>query len=473
MGSLLNRIPALLLLQTTLIFLFAREYGLAFTPAILLGELFLAGEILAGENQWDRRKIYFSLILCVLTFFMPFFVSTRLHYQKIAPQKVSGEFIVAERRLWGNGEILRLKDRNGNFWTADVCGGLENAREGERYFLEARAVPFNDREERSSFSSEKFWRSRGVGGQLRNIRGVKHLSDAFSFYTIRQIVRDRISHLPQNCRVLVSAILLGDRDPNLREDFRRWGISHILAVSGWHVGLVAMLGCLIFGPGRLGLILCSILLWGYCFLSGASVSALRASLMLQVGMIGLFTGRKARSLNSIGIAGIIMIVWNPWVAFDLGWQLSVLSAAVVSALMYYKTIAALSLTSPLLWFITSPFVAPLAGGIFYSSLPINAMASVFFSFILGFVLLASLPTLVGVNGFYFSLPAELLLRAWAIVADQWVDWLPRALPVNFFPAWLCGAVFFFLIAGALKLRLLRCVVLAVIGSCAAVIVTML
>ncbi len=469
MGSLLNRIPALLLLQTTLIFLFAREGGFAFLPAILLGEFFLAGEVLVGESRWDGRKIFFCLTLCALAFVLPFIVSRRLIHEKIAPQKISGEFVVAERRLMSRGELLRLRDKNGNFWTADVRGGLMDAREGDRYFLEARTAPFSH----DVSSSNKFWMARGVSGWLRSIRGIKRLPNTFSFYTIRQILRDRISYLPQNCRVLVSAILLGDRDPNLREDFRRWGISHILAVSGWHVGLVAMFGCLIFGSGSIGLILCSILLWGYCFLSGASVSALRASLMLQVGIIGLLTGRKARSLNSIGIAGLIMIIWNPWVAFDLGWQLSVLSAAVASALMYYKTIAALSLTSPLLWFITSPFVAPLAGGIFFSSLPINAMASVFFSFILGFVLLSSLPTLVGFNGFYFSLPAELLLRAWAVVADQWVEWLPRALPVNFFPAWICGAVFFFLIAGALKLRPLRCVVLAVIGACAAMIVTML
>ncbi len=473
MGSLLNRIPALLLLQTTLIFLFARENSLAFLPAILLGELFLAGEILAGENRWDTRKIIFSFVICGLALILPFIVSWRLRHDRVVPQKISGDFVVAERRIWGRGEILRLKDGNGNFWTVDAQGELRNAHEGECYFLEARVVPFSIGEWHGSFDQEKFWRSRGVSGQLRNIRGIKRLPDTFSFYTIRQILRNRISNLPENCRALVSAILLGDRDPNLREDFRRWGLSHILAVSGWHVGLVAMLGCFIFGSGRLGLILCSLLLWGYCFLSGASVSALRASLMLQVGMIGLFAGRKAVSLNSIGIAGLVMIIWNPWVAFDLGWQLSVLSAAVASALMYYKTIAVLFLTSPMLWFITSPFVAPLAGGIFFSSLPINAMASVFFSFILGFVLLASLPTLFGFNGFYFSLPAEILLRAWSVVADQWVEWLPRALPVNFFPVWLCGAVFFFLIAGALKLRPLRCVVLAVIGACAAVMVTLL
>ncbi len=254
----------------------------------------------------------------------------------------------------------------------------------------------------------------------------------------------------------------------LREDYRRWGISHILAVSGWHVGLAVAAGCLLFGAGRRSVLLCSALLWGYCLLSGAAASALRASLMIQTAMIGLLQGDRANALNSIGVAGIVMLLWNPWTFYDLGWQLSMLAAVVVTALNGCGRDFCALLVCPALWAVSSPIAAPMSGGIFFSALPINMMASAFFAFILCFVLLSAMPSLLGLSAQYFSLPAELLLRFWAKVADQWVEWLPAALPVNSFPLWFCGGLLFFIVSAALKFSIKRRLVLTVIGClCAA------
>ncbi len=405
MNSLLNQIPALLLLQSALIFLFAYDRGFPLWLSVLIPEMILVGEILLGESRWERRKLCFAVLLTGLAFVLPFVFLRRMTDEKTLPREVSGNFIVAERRSWGDGELLRLKDRDGNGWIVRAKEKLDKAREGERYALEARVVPFpRDEERNGSFSPRRYWHSRGVLGELRNLKKVGRLKDSFSFYALRQRLRDRIARLPENSRALVAAVLLGDRDANLREDFRRWGMSHFLAVSGWHVGLALMLGCFLFGSKRRGLPLCSLLLWGYCFLSGASMSALRAALMTQIGIIGLYTGGRARALNSVGAAGLVMLLWNPWTAFDVGWQLSVLSAAAVTALVRCARTLGVILAAPLLWFLTSPLAAPLARGIYFSSLPLNAMASILFAFLLGFVLLGSLPTLSALNRYYFSLP---------------------------------------------------------------------
>ncbi|MGI6075761.1 MAG: ComEC/Rec2 family competence protein [Pyramidobacter sp.] len=468
MDSLLNRIPSLLLFVGTAAAVYLRGAGLPMGLAVFAAFLIVAAQICVGEEKWDLFKFQILLILMALTGLFSWNVSARLARPADLPSAVSGIFTVAERRVVAENSLLLLKDERGRTWLADADGDLEEAREGDRCALEASVAPLRESSLRSTFSPLKYWRSRSVSGQLRRIKAVRPLKPAFSLHTLRQALRERIDRLPPQSRALTAAVLLGDRDANLREDYRRWGISHILAVSGWHVGLAVAAGCLLFGAGRRSVLLCSALLWGYCLLSGAAASALRASLMIQTAMIGLLQGDRANALNSIGVAGIVMLLWNPWTFYDLGWQLSMLAAVVVTALNGCGRDFCALLVCPALWAVSSPIAAPMSGGIFFSALPINMMASAFFAFILCFVLLSAMPSLLGLSAQYFSLPAELLLRFWAKVADQWVEWLPAALPVNSFPLWFCGGLLFFIVSAALKFSIKRRLVLTVIGClCAA------
>ena len=154
-----------------------------------------------------------------------------------------------------------------------------------------------------------------------------------------------------------------------------------------------------------------------------------------------------------------MLILNPKVCYDLGWQLSVLAAIAAVGLQKMKSAWMFLLTSPLMWIISSPLISPLSGGIYLSSLPINIMASALFSFIMAVVLLFSLPFLLGIQFSFLPRCAESIFNIWALTSDQWVKWLPQALPVVFFPVWFCGGMIAWLTASALKVSRWRAALL--------------
>lgn len=463
MSFLLSTAPAFAVFEFCLAAVFLRDKGLPLSVSLCASFLIFCVQLLIAESRWNRRKLIFSAALALISVLISTRLFAELEEDPLLPKNLDAECVVAERRKWGDSGILRLKDSLGSEWIMREPKDAQSLHEGDRIRVRASVFPLKKESERNSFNPLRYWRARGVHGELQP-SSITLLSKEFSFHCLRQRLRERIALLPPKSAALTAAVLLGDREENLAEDHRRWGTNHILAVSGWHVGIVVALGGVIWGSGRKALIANSLLLWGYCFLSGASMSALRAACMLQFSMGALWYGRGGHLANSLSVAVLAMLVYNPWAAFDIGWQLSVLAVFALIGLSSFGTTASACLTSPLIWFTASPITAPLAGGLSISALPINIMASVCFTFILGVVLLASLPTLIGFSGNSFSSASEFLLTLWGQVADQWVEWLPRAYPVHFFPSWLCAAVFFLCVGRSLRLSLFRSFLMSLLGA---------
>ena len=464
MSSLLNNAPALLVLEALVLAVMCRGVGLSLFLSVAFSKLIVLAQIFIAEGRWSARRVLFVLFLCALCAFGAVSVTERLETREALPPSILDDFTVLERRRWGETHLLVLQDARGANWISVAKGALSGGDEGDRFRISAAVRALRENSARSSFSPYRYWKARGVQGELRDLREIRLLSGKLSIHTIRHSLRERIRTLPPVCRALTSAVLLGDRESGISEDFRRWGISHFLAVSGWHVSFALVLAALLMKRKRFLFVLASLFLWGYCAVSGMSVSAVRASIMLQIGLLGAAFGTGSSGLNSVGSAGVIMLLYNPWVCYDPGWQLSVLAAAAAVSLRHFKSVWSSLMLSPLMWFIASPLVAPNAGGIFLSSLPVNAMATALFSFVLLFVVLGSLPLLLGIKFFFPALCAQNLFKVWAQAADQWVRWLPLALPVNFFPAWLCGGTFYLLLTLSMKIARWRSFLLALTGG---------
>lgn len=132
----------------------------------------------------------------------------------------------------------------------------------------------------------------------------------------------------------LKAILIGDRSAlrqGIKEDFVKTGTVHIIAISGLNIGLIAALILFLFrtlGISRKpNIVLTVISLIIYTFAAGSSPPIVRATIMFSIVAIGYLISRDADILNSLSIAGIIILLRSPKELFDPSFQLSFLSLA--------------------------------------------------------------------------------------------------------------------------------------------------
>ena len=146
---------------------------------------------------------------------------------------------------------------------------------------------------------------------------------------------------------VLSALTIGDKtelSDSVRESYSVAGASHILALSGLHIGLLYTLLFFILKPiarrGNIGRVIRSvlllILLWAFAFFTGLSPSVVRSVSMFSILAMADMVGRQPLSLNTLAAAAWLMLFCNPAWLFDVGFQLSFL--AVASILLIQKPI---------------------------------------------------------------------------------------------------------------------------------------
>ncbi len=125
------------------------------------------------------------------------------------------------------------------------------------------------------------------------------------------------------------AVLFGDQsgiDDEVDEVYRNSGIVHVLTVSGLHiafiVGALMLLLKLFKGNKFLSLTIISIVLLFYCYLCGFTPSVVRATIMAIVLLLSRICNRPYDGLNSLAIAGFVIVCFSPLSTVDVGFLMS-------------------------------------------------------------------------------------------------------------------------------------------------------
>jgi competence protein ComEC len=204
---------------------------------------------------------------------------------------------------------------------------------------------------------------------------------------VRRTLAEGAQHLPRRERALLAGVVLGDdreQPPEVTDDFRAAGLSHLLAVSGQNVAFVLAAA----GPvltrlrWRWRLPATSVVLAGFALLVRFEPSVLRAVAMAVVATIAAASGRPAAGLRVLALAVTVLVLVDPLLVRSVGFGLSVSASAAILAIAPRLRVAlhgpawvveplAVTLAAQLG---TLPLLVATFGGVPVASVPANLLA---------------------------------------------------------------------------------------------------
>lgn len=276
--------------------------------------------------------------------------AARLHALEQTTVQVEG--VVTDRRGTGGNMTsytLSLSSVNGEEISGMallICHYVSDLQPGFTVVLEATAIPLSeaagDGYDATALRGDGY--VMGLLSESEESVAITHESSTILSVRagkLRRALAARLELLTgDGAQGLPSALLLGDKSnlsDELRRDFSRTGVSHLLAISGLHMtlifGLLAFFLQLIRVPKRVRAITLGICALAYLLLLGFPPAATRAVIMLGVTYLSHLLSERADPLTSLGLAGAVILAITPYAVADAGFWMSFLATLGLVTLM--------------------------------------------------------------------------------------------------------------------------------------------
>lgn len=156
---------------------------------------------------------------------------------------------------------------------------------------------------------------------------------ALSLQSLRYDLLSRLqgSALSEDSYATIAAMTLGDKtgvSAELRDTYSKAGVSHVLALSGLHLGIIYAMIALLLGRRRNtmgGLLVTLLLVWTFALMVGMSPGIVRSAAMFSVYASMTFLQRDYLTANSLALAASVMLLASPAMLWDVGFQMSFLA----------------------------------------------------------------------------------------------------------------------------------------------------
>ena len=178
----------------------------------------------------------------------------------------------------------------------------------------------------SQFISRDSWHRGGDGfSHLSNIQRLRLRALQWRSTLVQRIISPDDD---SDAQAVLAAMVLGDKSAlskELRTTYSATGASHILALSGLHLGIIyLLLTRLTLGRRRMWLTQVPVVLgiWAFALITGLSTSVVRAAMMISLYAVFSLGGRRQSPLGVLSFTAIIMLLFNSDSLYDIGFQLS-------------------------------------------------------------------------------------------------------------------------------------------------------
>lgn len=318
-------------------------------PCIVLAIIVIRKIIIkAYEDMGAFVVIFFTLITGFML--MSNEITTRNHIYDLKENTVivQGKIYKIENTAFGKNIYLKgVEVENGekNVSVKRIFVNTEkipNVKIGNIIKVRGKLRQFEEAANKGNFDSRKYYLSLGFYGKIEagtieiinsNYSGIRQ-----GLYELRMEIIERLEKLCSdnkgifsiinNKNGIIGAIILGDKtdlDSDIKELYSVSGIAHILAISGLHISFIGMAIYRLLRRRFRFLFSAAVsipVVLSFGIMSGFGISTIRAIIMFILKIMGEVLGRKYDAITAISLAGLVLLVQNPFVVCNSGFQMS-------------------------------------------------------------------------------------------------------------------------------------------------------
>lgn len=311
---------------------------------ILTSIILLVGYYICYKKR--KRQIIVSAIVFIIAI-LSNITYTKICYEKIL--KYENESVTV------CGEAFYIKNLANDKSLVYIDGIIDNKTKAKiSAFIDSSNIDYNDTimlecklstpENTIAFGSNDYLKAKNIFLQSSDITAMQVIKDnSFSIRNTAEKYRNYVisrirTILPKEEGAVLCSMVCGDKsalDDNTLDTLYECGIGHIMAVSGVHVMIISALLLLIIRKLRLNKYIQFFVAEGaaifFCVFTGLRPSTIRATIMFSILMIGIISKHRADALNSLGIAGILLTAFNPFVVRDPSFLLSFIGTFAITS----------------------------------------------------------------------------------------------------------------------------------------------
>lgn len=318
-------------------------------PCIVLAIIVIRKIIIkAYEDMGAFVVIFFTLIMGFML--MSNEITTRNHIYDLKENTVivQGKIYKIENTAFGTNIYLKVVEVENGEKSVSVkrifvnTEKIPNVKIGNIIKVMGKLRQFEEAANKGNFDSRKYYLSLGFYGKIE-AGTIEVINSDYSgirqgLYELRMEIIERLEKLCSdnkgifsiinNKNGIIGAIILGDKtdlDSDIKELYSVSGIAHILAISGLHISFIGMAIYRLLRRRFRFLFSAAVsipVVLSFGIMSGFGISTIRAIIMFILKIIGEVLGRKYDAITAISLAGLVLLVQNPFVVCNSGFQMS-------------------------------------------------------------------------------------------------------------------------------------------------------
>lgn len=318
-------------------------------PCIVLAIIVIRKIIIkAYEDMGAFVVIFFTLIMGFML--MSNEITTRNYIYDLKENTVivQGKIYKIENTAFGTNIYLKGVEMENGEKSVSVkrifvnTEKIPNVKIGNIIKVRGKLRQFEEAANKGNFDSRKYYLSLGFYGKIE-AGTIEIINSDYSgirqgLYELRMEIIERLEKLCSdnkgifsiinNKNGIIDAIILGyktDLDSDIKELYSVSGIAHILAISGLHISFIGMAIYRLLRRRFRFLFSAAVsipVVLSFGIMSGFGISTIRAIIMFILKIIGEVLGRKYDAITAISLAGLVLLVQNPFVVCNSGFQMS-------------------------------------------------------------------------------------------------------------------------------------------------------